>query len=218
MKIKQRALVNIQALAESQRSKYRRKAYECYKSGNTKYATAKKLRIQETTIGRWFRHFDAQGDRAIHGAKRGPKPGGPKHKLSDEQMAELERTVSDKTPEQLKFDFALWSSKAIQEYVEFKYGMKIHRRTARRYMQRMGFTFQSPIKVAREQNKEAVARWLVTDYPTIREEAVKCGASIFWGDESTVMACETKARGNSPKGVSPVLVAPANRSIRCNMI
>ena len=218
MKTQNRSLINVQSLSEEQRSRYRRRAYECYKAEMTKYATAKKLRIHETTVGRWFRRFDAKGVDAVHGGKRGPKPGGEKHKLSDEQMKELRKVVTEKTPDQLKFDFALWSSKAVKEYVEFKYGVKIHRRTARRYMQRLGFTYQCPVKLAREQNRGAVEKWLKTDYPAIKEDAAKHGASIFWADESTIMASETKARGYSPKGVSPVLAAPANRSIRCNMI
>ena len=60
-----------------------------------------------------------------------------KHKLSDAQMKELKKAVIDKTPDQLKFDFALWSSKAIKEYVQREYGMSISRRTARRYMQKL---------------------------------------------------------------------------------
>ena len=98
----------------------------------TKYAAAKKCRIQETTVGRWYRRFDAAGEEAVHGGKRGLKPGGEKHKLSDAQMKELKKAVIDKTPDQLKFDFALWSSKAIKEYVQREYGMSISRRTARR--------------------------------------------------------------------------------------
>lgn len=218
MKNKPKSLVNIQALPEHQRAKYRGKVYDCYKAGMTKYAAAKKCRIQETTVGRWYRNFAAKGADAIRGGKRGPKPGGEKHKLSDAQMKELKKVVVDKTPDQLKFDFALWSSKAIKEYVQRKYGMSISRRTARRYMQRMGFTYQCPVKAAREQNPALVKKWLETEYPAIRSEAARCGATVFWADESSVLTCETKARGYSPAGVSPVLVAPANRSIRCNMI
>ena len=83
-----------------------------------------------------------------------------KHKLSDAQMKELKKAVIDKTPDQLKFDFALWSSKAIKEYVQREYGMSISRRTARRYMQKMGFACQCPMKAAREQKqrREAIPR------------------------------------------------------------
>ena len=78
-----------------------------------------------------------------------------KHKLSDAQMKEPKKAVIGKTPDQLKFDFPPWSSKAIREYVRRAYGMSISRRTARRYMQKMGFTCQYPVKAAREQNKGA---------------------------------------------------------------
>ena len=78
--------VPAKSLPESQRAKYRRKVYSCYKAGMTKYAAAQKCRIHETTVGRWYRRFDAVGEAAVHGGKRGPKPGGEKHKLSDAQM------------------------------------------------------------------------------------------------------------------------------------
>ena len=65
--------------------------------------------------------------------------------LSEPQRAKHRRkvyscykAVIDKTPDQLKSDFAPWSSRAIREYVRRAYGMSISRRTARRYMQKMG--------------------------------------------------------------------------------
>ena len=61
MKYNPHTLINVQALSEPQRAKHRRKVYSCYKAGMTKYAAAKKCRIQETTVGRWYRRFDAAG-------------------------------------------------------------------------------------------------------------------------------------------------------------
>ena len=107
------------------------------------------------------------------------------------------KAVIDKTPDQLKSDFAPWSSRAIREYVRRAYGMSISRRTARRYMQRMGFTCQCPVKAARERNPALVRKWLETDYPAIRKEAAESGSAIDWADESPVPACETKARGHA---------------------
>ena len=124
--------------------------------------------------------------------------------LSEPQRAKHRRkvyscykAVIDKTPDQLKSDFAPWSSKAIREYVRRAYGMSISRRTARRYMQKMGFTYQCPVKAAREQNPALVRKWLETDYPAIRKEAAESGSAIDWADESPVPACETKARGHA---------------------
>lgn len=218
MKPKQRTVSNVQALPEAKRCAIRHKIFTAFTEGLTKYAAAQKFHVHERTVGRWYKKFEECGESAVHGSKRGPKSGGEKHKLSDEQMRELKRVVIDKTPDQLKFDFALWSSKAIKEYVMREYGMSISRRTARRYMQKMGFTYQCPVKAAREQNPVLVKKWLEKDYPAIRKEAAESGSAIYWADESSVLTCETKARGYSPIGVSPVLAAPANRSIRCNMI
>ena len=121
--------------------------------------------------------------------------------LSEPQRAKHRRkvyscykAVIDKTPDQLKSDFAPWSSKAIREYVRRAYGMPISRRTARRYMQRMGFTCQCPVKAARERNPAPVRKWPETDYPAIRKEAAESGSAIDWADESSVPTCETKAR------------------------
>ena len=75
--------------------------------------------------------------------------------------------------------------------------MSISRRTARRYMQKMGFTYQCPVKATREQNPALVRKWLETDYPAIRKEAAESGSAIDWADESPVPACETKARGHA---------------------
>ena len=144
MKHDPHTLVNVQALSEPQRAKHRRKVYSCYKAGMTKYAAAEKCRIQETTVGRWYRRFDAAGEEA---------------------------------------------------YVRRAYGMSISRRTARRYMQRMGFTCQCPVKAARERNPAPVRKWPETDYPAIRKEAAESGSAIDWADESPVPACETTERG-----------------------
>lgn len=217
-KPKQRTVSNVQSLPEKGRAVIRKKVYAAFKAGLTKYAAAMKCHVHERTVGRWYAKFSESGAQAIHGCKRGPKPGGEKHKLSEHQLAELKRIVTDKTPDQLKFKFALWSSRAVKDFVSSRFGIQISRRTARRYMQKLGFTYQSPIRLAREQNPVKVDAWLKEEYPAIRRKASAEKGTILWADESSVLTCETKSRGYSPKGTSPVLRAPANRSLRCNMI
>ena len=85
-------------------------------------------------------------------------------------------------------------------------------------MQKLGFTYKTPIRLAREQNPAKVEAWLKEEYPAIRKKAAAEKGTIFWADESSVLTCETKVRGYSPKGTAPVLRTSANRSIRCNMI
>lgn len=113
----------------------------------------------------------------------------------------LQGRHDDKTPDQLKFDFALWSSKAIKEYVQREYGMSISRRTARRYMQKMGFTCQCPVKAAREQNLALVRKWLETDCPAIRKEAAEKKRPRTAKALKADVVAHLSARKNEPESV-----------------
>lgn len=218
MNTENRTKKDVKSLPKNKRNLLREKAYELMQNGYTAYATAKKLQLTIPTVYRWYKQFSKTKGNDIKESKRGPKPGSATNKLSSEQMREIKKIITDKTPDQLKFKFALWSSKAIVELIREKYGIEVSRRSARRYMKKLGFTYQCPIKRAREQNSAQVNTWLNCEYPKIKEEAMKTNAMILWADESCVQAHETKVRGYSPKGVSPVLRAPVNRSIQCNMI
>ena len=175
------------------------------------------LKVNHSTVKEWYAKFKDKGDCAVVEAKRGPATS-PRASLTPRQMRKLTSVIVDKTPDQLKFDFALWSSKGICEYVKATFGVEICRRTARRYMRRNGFTYQCPVRYAREQNPKAVRKWLDETYPAIEADARKRGARIMWADESATMACQQKVRGYASKGKPPVLRVPANRSVRCNMI
>ena len=128
---------NVQSLPESGRAVIRKKVYAPFKSGRTKYADAMKCHEHERRAGRWYAKFAGHAIQAIHGRKHDPKPGGGKHKLSDLQLAEWKRIITDRTPDQLKFKLALWSSRLVKELVACKYGAQISRLTARRYMQKI---------------------------------------------------------------------------------
>lgn len=138
--------------------------------------------------------------------------------LSAEEKDGLARAITRSSPRQLVFGFALWFSKAVVMYVRKRYRKTICRRTARRYLRGLGFTYQCPVRRAREQNPESVRRWLEETYPDIKAEAAELGARVFRADESSVRASAIKACGYSPRGVAPVLDAPANRAVRCNYI
>ena len=127
---------NVQSLPEWEHTVIRKKVYAAFKSGLTNYAASMKCHVHERTVGRWYATFAELGIQAIHGSRRGPKPGGGKHKLSDLQFAEWKRTIPGRTPDQLKFKFALWSSRL---------GSRL---TARRYMQKPGFTYKTPIRLS----------------------------------------------------------------------
>lgn len=217
MAVKTITLMDVKRLPKPEREKLRAKAYEGYCSGKTAYLVSQELRVRVTSVYRWFDSFKTSNDLSINEKKRGPETS-QRAILTKKEREELAAVIIGKTPDQLKFAFALWSSKGIQEYVERKFGKTISRKTARRYMQNLGFTYRCPVRYAKEQNVQAVNKWLTETYPAIKQDASQNQATIMWADETTNMLGDCRYRGYSPKGQAPVLRTPDKRKIRCNSI
>lgn len=217
MATKKQTLINVQRLPSSERQRLREEGFKAFTGGRTAYRTAVDLCVNIGTVERWFRRFRKAGKSAVTEAKRGPATS-ERACLSIAERKALVRVMTDKTPDQLKFRFALWSSRAVVEYCRRVFGVTMSRRTARRYMKRLGFTSQCPIRRAREQNARAVAQWLDETYPAIREAAIKSRAKILWGDEAHVDVSSVPRRGYSKRGITPILREPANRSVSCSMV
>lgn len=212
-----RKIHDVKSITAKRREQLRRQAYEAFQTGITGHAFAKQHQIYAETVYSWYRRFAVCGEDAIKERKRGPEKNAGAL-LNSRQMKKLQKTVIGTTPDQLKFPFALWSSKALQTYIEETWHVKPCRRTVRRYMNKMNFTCQCPIRYAREQNAAQVKQWLDVKYPEIRKEAHETGAKIMWADETCALAGEIRAKGYSKRGSAPVLKLPANKSIKCKMI
>jgi len=134
-----------------------------------------------------------------------------------DQEREIQRLIVDKTPDQLKFPFALWTRKAVQELIRRKYRITMPIRTVGMYLSRWGFTPQKPVKKAREQKPEVVEHWLKTEYPRIAKQAKKEKAEIYWGDETGIQNEANRTRGYFPRGIKPVLRVPSKKE-RISMV
>ena len=163
----------------------------------------------------WQRYRQG-GKSAIALGTRGRRHG-EKRTLSKDQEQEVKRLIIDKTPDQLKFPFALWTRKAVQELIRRRYGISMPIRTVGEYLSRWGFTPKKPVKHAREQQPEAVKQWLRTAYPRIAKEAKKEKAALFWGDETGIQNDANHTRGYAPEGTKPVLRIPSRKE-RINML
>ena len=208
-------LVNVKSLPEKRRREIRHRLFLAWKDGVKAYSAAKKLRIHARNVHLLYRRFETEGEGAVEEKRRGPAQS-PRSVLTPKERDKLASAISGGSPRQLVLGFALWSSRAVVAYARKKFGKSMARRTARRILQRMGFTYQCPVRRAREQNPAAVAEWLEKEYPAIRRLAKEKQAEIFWEDEATCQASTVKACGYSPRGTAPVLRIPANRDIRCN--
>jgi transposase len=165
---------------------------------------ARFLGISEQHASTIWQKYKKGGKRAIAILAQGRRKG-QKRNLSGEQEKEIQRLLIDKTPEQMRFPFALWTREAVKELIRRDCNIDMPIRTVGEYLNRWGFTPKKPAKLSREQNPKAVEDWLKIDYPEIAKTAKREKAEIYWGDETGIQNEANRIRGYAPQGQTPVI-------------
>jgi transposase len=127
---------------------------------------AQQTGLSRTSVFNICARHEAGGASALRD-RVGGRPLGDGRLLSAEQEAEVRRLIADRTPDQLKMPYALWTRAAVAQLIEQRFGVVLAVRTMGLYLKRWGFTPQKPMKKACEQSPAAVKRWLQQDYPAI---------------------------------------------------
>ena len=194
----------------------RLRAVRMKKQGHTHQTVADAFDVGVSTAKKWWKLYQEGGHQALHPSKRGRKQG-EKRTLSSEHENELRTVIAEKTPDQLKMTFALWTRRAVVELIRKRFGVKMPIRTVGEYLKRWGYTPQKPLKRAYEQNPKAVQRWLEDEYPAIHAQAKAEGAEIHWADETGLRSDSQHGRGYAPKGKTPEQRINAKR-VSANLI
>lgn len=197
-------------LAPAAQEEKRRTAIRLRQTGKSFVEIGALLGVHYMTVSGWWDRFEAGGLEALAAQRRGRRVGAQRT-LTAAQERTIQRLVTDRTPEQLRLPFALWTRAAIGQLIHARYGMRMPVRTIGHYLQRWGFTPQKPLKRAYEQRPELIQRWLDTEYPAIAARAKREGAEIHWGDETSLSTSDPRGRGFAPRGQTPVLAVVSRR-------
>ncbi len=181
------------------------------KQGKKNKDVAEFLGISPQHTSTLWQKYRKGGKKEITLGRRGRRHG-EQRTLTEEQERHIQKLIVDKTPDQLKFPFALWTREAVREIIHRQCALDMPVRTVGEYLKRWGFTPQKPVKRAKEQNPKAVKQWLNGEYPKIAAMAKKEKAQIYWGDETGVQNEANMIRGYGPKGKTPVLRVTAKRA------
>lgn len=186
----------------------RRIAVEMRKQGSTLNEIQETIGMSHSAICDAWKAYQNGGKKALKNGVRGRKKGELRH-LSLEQERMIRKMIIDKRPEQLKFDFALWTRDAVRQLIKQIAGFEMPVRTVGEYLKRWGFTPQKPLKFAYERKPELVKKWLIETFPEIRKRAKAEKAEIYWGDETGLRSSDVRGRGFSPRGKTPIINATA---------
>jgi transposase len=188
----------------------RRQAVKLRLSGMKLAAVAAVVGLTRGTIISAMKAYERGGWEAVAVKARGRSKGDGRT-LNPEQEKTIRAMICDRTPDQLKLPYALWTRSAVGDVIQQQFGIKLPVRTIGHYLKRWGFTPQKPIRKAYEQRPAAVKKWLEEEYPVIAQRAKGEGAEIHWGDETGLRSDDVRGRSYSPKGQTPVVKVCSNR-------
>lgn len=188
----------------------RQQAIRLRQRGETFEQIATFLGIHRDTVSRWWHQYERQGETALVQQQRGRKPGDGST-LNPMQSEELQQLLRDYYPHEVGIESALWTRRAVQTLIEQQYKIIMPIRTVGDYLQRWGFSPQKPSKRFYKQDDEAVATWLLEEYPEIEQLAHLEGAEIQWGDQAGLRTADHRGRGYAPIGETPILKVNSQR-------
>jgi transposase len=203
------------SLSHSAQEKIRIQAVQAIGRGKSRTEVAEIFGVSDHAIYLWMRRYREGGIVGLR-AKRKGRPPEPS-KLKPLECAWVVRVITDKTPDQLKLPFYLWTQDAVRQLIEKKFRVKVSRWTVGRMLKKWGFTPQKPAKKSYFQKDAAVQKWLTQEYPLIKARALKEQAQIQWLDEMGARSDDQVGRTYGRKGQTPIVRISGNR-FRCNMI
>jgi transposase len=127
--------IDSRGLPDAVLNERRRRAVKLREAGVTVRETARQCELSTHTVVEAHKAFRRGGWAEVK-VRRSGRPIGYGRMLSAEQEQKIQRLIQDRTPDQLKLNFALWTRQAVSELVEAVYGVRLTVRNAGKYLKR----------------------------------------------------------------------------------
>jgi transposase len=195
-------------LAPAAQEEIRFRAVAAIRGGLKKAVAARTFGVSRTSIDAWLARVELGNINSLRSKKRG-RP--PEPRLAGHRAATIVKRITDRTPDQLKLPFALWTREAVRDLIAQRCGVCVSVRTVGRYLQRWGFTPQKPLRRAYERDPAAAQRWKEQEYPAIARQAKAEKAEIHWGDQLGMRSDHQAGRSYRCRGQTPVIPGTGQR-------
>jgi transposase len=177
---------------------------------------ARMYKVSVVSVCNWVKAYRQNGSVSLKNKSHG-RPSETVSKLNKKQSSYIVKLIIDKTPDQLKFPFMLWTRQAVKQLIKREFNIILSLPTISRYLKKWGFTPQRPVYKAIERDTKKVVKFLQEEYPFIKQKAKQEKAEIHWGDESGFRTDHTFGRSYGLKGKTPV-VNKTGKRLKCNMM
>ena len=185
----------------------RERAVRRVQEGESPEVVAKIFGVGRTAMYRWLSQYRQGGWSAL---KAKPLFGRPP-KLDGKKLRWIYDTVVQKSPLQLKFEFALWTREMVATLIKDKFRIRLSAASVGRLLAQLGITCQKPLHRAIERDEALVQKWLKVEYPKIKKMATAQGAEIYFGDAAHIRSDHHAGKTWGKKGETPVVEATGAR-------
>ncbi len=171
------------------------------------------LGVDPRSVRRWLADFNRQG---LPGLVSRPVPGRPA-KLTTTQEKIVRRWLAD-NPTDHGFATELWTAQRLGLLIEQEFGVPFHPDYLTCWLRQRGYTPQLPRRIPRERDDRTIARWLAEDWPRIKRQAWRRGASLVLLDESGLLMAPLRRRSWALRGQPPQLKQKARHREKVSVI
>lgn len=139
---------------ENWREARRLQAWELFQKGWKQKTIAEALGVTEGAVSQWLKKAGAEGIEALYHRKGG----GPKPRLTVDQIADLPKLLSQGA-EAYGFRGDGWTRARVRFVIKQEFGVVFSLSHVGRLLQQIGWTRQKPIARASQRNEQAIERW-----------------------------------------------------------
>lgn len=183
------------------------RACEQIEDGARAEDVAASLGFNRSTVFGWVAAYREGGAEAL---RANPVPGRPP-KLTRAQTRMPFTMIAGSNPARYQLDFALWTRDLVRQVIATRFGVELSVSSVGRILRGVGMSPQRPLHRATRQDPERVARRRAEQYPAIRDEAARVGATVYLADETALRSDYHSGTTWAPIGQTPIVVTTGTR-------
>lgn len=146
----------------------RLRAWELSQKGWKQKDIAEALGVSAGAVSQWLKQARTEGAEALHHRKGG----GPKPRLSEEQVAQLPKLLAQGA-EHFGFRGDVWTQPRVAVLIQREFGVSYHPAHVGRLLKRLKWSRQKPLERATQRNETAIERWRTDTWLTLKKKPNK---------------------------------------------
>lgn len=143
----------------------RLRAWDLHQTGWRQKDIAEALGVSAGAVSQWLKRARTEGVEAL----RHRKGGGPKPRLSEEQLATLPVLLAQGA-EHFGFRGEVWTQPRVAALIQREFGVAYHPRHVGRLLKQVKWSRQKPLERARQRNEAAIEQWRTATWQEVKKK------------------------------------------------